>query len=251
MEILSQADFENGRPADAQAGHRIQIAAALEDAAIARQRNAGTWSELFDTEAWYNRSGFGAVVVWYLALTVLGWAGLPTGALALPGLPDAGFPLVRTAGMLLLAYLSWLAGSLGLGYTRPVIVGIYPLLAGVGSGRRSGSEGDLRLLCRANWRQISCGRKLVFLLAFVLVLLVRYGNPDLWHPYKGGEKPMDFAYFNAILKTVSFPAYDPWYAGGYINYYYFGFVFVGTLVKMLGIVPALAYNLMLPTRSAP
>ncbi len=81
----------------------------------------------------------------------------------------------------------------------------------------------------------------------MLVLLVRYGNPDLWHPYKGGEKPMDFAYFNAILKTVSFPAYDPWYAGGYINYYYFGFVFVGTLVKMLGIVPALAYNLILPT----
>ena len=81
----------------------------------------------------------------------------------------------------------------------------------------------------------------------MLVTLVRYGNPDLWHPFKGGEKPMDFAYFNAILKSVSFPAYDPWYAGGYINYYYFGFVFVGTLVKMLGIVPALAYNIVLPT----
>ncbi len=55
---------------------------------IARQREAGTWSELFDSDAWYNRSGLGAVAVWYLALTVLGWAVFPLVRKALPGLPD-------------------------------------------------------------------------------------------------------------------------------------------------------------------
>jgi YYY domain-containing protein len=85
---------------------------------------------------------------------------------------------------------------------------------------------------------------LAFFLAF---LLVRLGNPDLWHPWYGGEKPMDFAYFNAVLRSTTFPPYDPWYAGGYLNYYYFGFVLVGMPVKLLGLVPSFAYNLILPS----
>jgi len=88
------------------------------------------------------------------------------------------------------------------------------------------------------------GLALAFFIAF---LLIRVGNPDLWHPWKGGEKPMDFSYFNAVLKSTTFPPYDPWYAGGYLNYYYYGYVLGGMLVKWLGIVSAVAYNLILPT----
>ncbi|MFZ0547075.1 MAG: DUF2298 domain-containing protein, partial [Candidatus Promineifilaceae bacterium] len=47
-------------------------------------------------------------------------------------------------------------------------------------------------------------------------------------------------------KSTVFPPYDPWFAGGYINYYYYGFVYVGSLTKLLGIVPNIAYNLILP-----
>jgi YYY domain-containing protein len=35
-------------------------------------------------------------------------------------------------------------------------------------------------------------------------------------------------------------------AGGYINYYYYGFVYVGSITKLLGVVPTVAYNLILP-----
>lgn len=82
--------------------------------------------------------------------------------------------------------------------------------------------------------------------AFLFFLWVRCNNPDLWHPYKGGEKPMDFSYFNAVIKSTTFPAYDPWYAGGYINYYYYGLIILGMPVKLLEIIPSVAYNIVLP-----
>jgi len=58
---------------------------------------------------------------------------------------------------------------------------------------------------------------------------------------------MALSYFNAVLKSTSFPPYDPWFAGGYINYYYFGYVVSGLWVKLLGLIPSFAYNLIVPT----
>jgi hypothetical protein len=49
------------------------------------------------------------VILWYLAITLLGWAVYPALRLALPGLSDHGYPLARTAGMLALSYFAWLA----------------------------------------------------------------------------------------------------------------------------------------------
>ncbi|HEX7975985.1 MAG TPA: DUF2298 domain-containing protein, partial [Anaerolineales bacterium] len=215
----------------------------------AEQLAGGTWSQIFDTQALQNRFQLVGVAVWYLSVFLLGLFIYPFLRLAFPGLSDKGYPLARATGLLVLSYLVWLAGSVApfqLPFTRLTISAALALIALTGSLLAYNQRTELRqeLRQRGKYFLIVEGVALAF---FLVDLLVRFGNPDLWHPYKGGEKPMDFSYFNAVLKSSSFPPYDPWFAGGYLNYYYYGFVLVGVLVKWLGIVPAFAYNLILPT----
>ena len=213
---------------------------------LAAQRAGGTWSDFFDREAPQNRSQLAAAVLWYLAVFILGLVIYPLTRYLLPGLSDAGYPLSRTIGLLILSYLVWLAGSAGIPFTRVTILIVFLAVAGAGIFLAYRNRQEMV----QHWDQSKrffIAVEIIALALFVLALLIRFGNPDLWHPWKGGERPMDFSYFNAVIKSTTFPPYDPWFAGGYINYYYYGFVFVGVLTKLLGIMPSVAYNLILPT----
>jgi YYY domain-containing protein len=246
LQILSQANFsEIVRITPKKAAyHPANLK--LPDVRLAAQTNGGTWSDLFDSQAWQNHFQVLGVIVWYISVGLLGLLVYPLLRVTLPGLPDHGYPLARTAGMLILAYLTWLAGSVNIPFNR-LTISMVILLMAVGSAYLAYRQRDE---LRVEWRSkrtyflIIEGLVLVF---FLIFLFIRLGNPDLWHPWKGGEKPMDLSYFNAVLKSTTFPPYDPWYAGGYLNYYYWGYVFVGVLVKWLGIVPSFAYNLIIPT----
>ncbi len=213
---------------------------------LAVQQAGGTWSQLFNWDAIQNKYPVVGLVLWYVFIFVLGLLTYPIVRAALPGLSDRGYPLARIAGLLIWAWFAWLAGSLGLSYTRPWIAVALGLLALIGILLGVRQRGELLEEWRSKKKYFLLAEGL-FLAFFLLDLGIRLGNPDLWHPAKGGERPMDFAYLNAILKSTTFPPYDPWYAGGYINYYYYGYVIVGTPVKLLGIVPSIAFNFILPT----
>ncbi|MFZ6029398.1 MAG: DUF2298 domain-containing protein [Chloroflexota bacterium] len=211
-----------------------------------KQLAGGTWSELFSYDALLNRFPALGLIVWYLAVMLLGWIAYPFVRMALPGLQDRGYPLSRMAGLVLLAWMAWMGGSSGIPYTRSTItlcLALILLLGGVLAYVQ-------RKALKNEWQEkrgYFLAVEGLFLAFFVFDLLIRLGNPDLWHAYKGGEKPMDFAYFNALIKSTVFPPYDPWFAGGYLNYYYYGFMIASVMVKWLGIVPSIAYNLLLPT----
>ncbi len=231
-------------PLDAsRAGTLLKLPADL----LAIQRAGGTWSTMFDLNSLLNTNQPLAVIVWYLAVLALGLLALPLTQVAFKGLADGGYPLARSVGLLVVAWLAWIAGSLRvLPFTQATlwiaVLGLALVSGVIAFVRRR----ELEAYLRAHWKQILVVEGLALAL-FVGFLLVRLGNPDLWHPSKGGEKPMDFSYFNAVLRSTFFPPYDPWYAGGYLNYYYYGFVLMGVPTKLLGIMPSLAYNLILPT----
>jgi YYY domain-containing protein len=212
----------------------------------ADQQAGGTWSEMFNSRGLFNRYPELAAFAWWLVVTLLGWLAFPLLFASLPRLRDRGYGLARVLALLTLAYLTWIAASLRvLPNTRGTIVRILLLLVIVGGGVGWLKRKEIVRFVRRCWRVILVTES-IFALLYVVWIGVRLLQPDLWHPYVGGEKPMDFAYLNAVIKSTWFPPYNPWLSGHYINYYYFGFVIVGTLIKLMGTVPAIAYNLMVP-----
>jgi YYY domain-containing protein len=246
LEILGQVDLSKVIDLTPKTASKYKGNLTLPPEMLAVQQAGGTWSDYFSYENPLNKYPILGLVVWYLTLTILGWIVYPTVRIAFGGLRDKGYPVAKLAGLLLLAFLVWMAGSNGLAFSRLTILGALILILGGNLFLFFRDKQSIVQELKDHWHQFLI-IELFGLLFFIAFVLVRLGNPDLWHPAKGGEKPMDFSYFNAILKSTTFPPYDPWFAGGYINYYYYGFVLVGMLVKLLGIVPAIAYNLILPT----
>ncbi len=210
------------------------------------QRSGGTWSELFNEGSLLNQVPALGAMGWWLFVVGLGWAAYPLARIGLGGLRDKGFPLAKVVALLAVAWPAWILGSFQIPFSRWTLWACVGALVTVSGVLAYADREALSRELRKNRRYFLAVEGLAFLF-FLAFLLVRWGNSDLWHPNFGGEKPMDFSYLNAVLKSTSFPPYDPWFAGGYINYYYYGFVLVAIPIKLLALVPSFAYNLVLPT----
>ncbi|HRE47782.1 MAG TPA: DUF2298 domain-containing protein [Aggregatilineales bacterium] len=219
----------------------------MDDTLRAIQSEGGTWAALFPKDSFVNSSQLITVIVWYLLILIIGWAAFPLLYALLPGLPDRGYPMAKTAGLLIIAWVAWAGGALRfLTWSAWGLLFITLALIGIGAWAVYRHWGTFLPYVRRNFRHFLIVEG-IFLALFIGFLLVRFSTPDLWAQSLGGEKPMNFAYFNAVLKSTVFPPYDPWFAGGYLNYYYFGYVFIGVPTKLLGILPNIAFNLAVIT----
>lgn len=209
-------------------------------------QEGGTWSELFDdTSPLFTSQALGVGAFW-LVLSVYGLAAFPFLFAFFPQLADRGYAFARLVGLLVVGYIAWLFASVKVPLWSQAGVALVLLaLLVAGSALAWRERGALRSFLRERWRLLLTVEGLALGL-YVAFVLVRLTNPDLWHDFKGGEKPMDFAYFNAVLRATTFPPPDPWFSGGYINYYYWGYVLVGSPVLLLKLVPSFAYNLIIP-----
>jgi uncharacterized membrane protein len=86
---------------------------------------------------------------------------------------------------------------------------------------------------------------LLFGLALVGWAIYKAYNPNL--ETAGGEKWMEIAFVNGVLRSGSFPPQDPWLSGFGISYYYFGYVLMAMVTRLSGLLPTVAYNLFVPS----
>ncbi len=194
-----------------------------------------------------SRSPLLAVLVWWLAVEIIGLLAWPLAFVVFGRFLERGYILAKSLGLLLVAYLVWLAASLRLlPNALPTILLALFLLALLSLYLLGRNGRQMWAFWRERWPLVAVSEA-IFALAFLLFVGIRVLNPDLWQPWLGGEKMMEFAFLNAILKSAHFPPYDPYFAGGYVNYYYYGQFVVAVIIKLTGIEPAVAFNLAIPT----
>ncbi len=217
----------------------LQLSA--EDAAI--QQAGGSWNDIFfarDVPVGV------AVILWLVAVQVIALAALPLAFTLFRSLPDRGYLLAKPLGILLAAVVAWLLASLRLVEFSAWSVAFGVLVVATASVvALQFNRAEFTAFLRQHKKSILFAEA-VFLAAFLLFLAVRFANPDLWHPYRGGEKPMDLAYLTAVTRSTVMPPYDPWFSGGYLNYYYFGQFITASLIRLTGIEIQVAYNLAVP-----
>ncbi len=158
---------------------------------------------------------------------------------------DRGFALAKIMTLVSLGYVIWLFSSLKIiHFTHLNVILVLLIMLCLSLIIYLRQHQDIKDYLSRNWRLLLF-EEFIFCLFFFSFLIIRFFNPDLWHPVMGGEKPMDFAFLNAIIKSETFPPYDPWYSGLTINYYYYGQYLVAVLIKLMNIKSSIFYNIAL------
>jgi YYY domain-containing protein len=205
--------------------------------------------------------GFGMqhpILTWLILLELLGLVGFPFAFIMLGRLIDRGYPAAKTLALLALGYLVWILVNGGISvYERGLIVAALAVLTACSGALAWFRRREMAAFFRSRWRYVLAGEA-VFLVGFGVFILLRMWYPDLGHQWTAvsatnvgqgrmGEKQMELAFLNAIVRSRVFPPYDPFFAHGSINYYYYGFFLVATLCKLTQIMPATGFNLAVAT----
>ncbi len=135
-------------------------------------------------------------------------------------LPGAGIGFARVLAWLVLAWLVWMLGSLGLPNGTLLALACALVVAGgaVHMRRRETPAPD------PFRRRLFISTEVLFVVSFLLAVLIGGYSADVNAPT---EKPMDMMLVNATLASSDIPPHDPWMSGVSVNYYYLGHHMVG------------------------
>ena len=178
-----------------------------------------------------------AVLRWWLAFSLIAVAFAPVTWWMGKGLGKYRQALIRPVGLVVATFILWWPAALiGFPFQRETVV--LGIVLGGGAAwtlflkRSQAPTDEIRSLITF---------ELLWLASFLGYVAFRSANPDIANT----EKPMEIALLSSVVLSSDVPAPDPWYAGLPINYYYFGYQSIASLVHISGVQAALAFNLML------
>ncbi len=179
------------------------------------------------------------VVLWWFWIQVMGAVAWPLSARFFRSFPDSGYTLSKGLGLILTAFVNWFLVSLHiLPFSMFSVIFSIGIVAAASWFLRADTAKLIRSFLKTSGKQIFLTEALFFM-AFLGFSLVRMANPDIAQT----EKMPDFAFLTGIVTSSHFPPGDPWFAGGTINYFYYGHYLVGLLTKLSGVAPEFGYNL--------
>lgn len=189
---------------------------------------------------------------WYLTLQLFGLAALPLTLRLFHKMPGQGYAFARPLGLMVGGYLFWIFSVFGwLPNTPGAVMAVLLLLAFAGAALWLFARPSFDDSATCDRRPALCDLRhatvveLLFAMAFVLWCAVRAHMPRI--ETAGGEKWMEIAFLNAVLRAPHFPPHDPWLSGFAISYYYFGYVMMGMLTHLAAVPSTIAFNLGIAT----
>ena len=180
-------------------------------------------------------------LIWFITVEFLSLIFLPVTFLLFKNLPDRGYAFGKALSILFVSFILWILSNMHvLPNDRWAIILIVALLTAVSCVLFWRYRQGIKEFILKN-RGVIVATEVIFLSFFILYSVIRSYNPEIVNT----EKPMDFAFLNAIMRTDYFPPHDPWLSGFNINNYYFGHMMMATLTKLTGISTAVSFNLSL------
>ncbi|GHO72906.1 hypothetical protein KSD_06770 [Ktedonobacter sp. SOSP1-85] len=170
---------------------------------------------------------------------VLGLFCLPLTFSVFRHLPDRGWAFSKGLAIALLTFCAWfpLMVVRALPYTQMFLIVEVLVLTICSIPGLLKMRGEIGRFVKTQWPYVVASE--VVFIGMVLGLgWIRGYGPDI----RSYEMFMDGGFLASIMRSEHLPPSDMWYSGSSINYYYYGHFIVATLAKLLGQVPAVAFN---------
>ena len=185
----------------------------------------------------------GDLFKWWIFFEIIGWIAFPLCFILFKNLYTKGYSFSKISGLLIWGYAYWIGNTFGIiGNTRLGAVFALFLIFSISiiSFCKKNLWTELYDWIRENIKIILLC-EVLFLISVLFMAMMRGANPEII----GTEKPMELAFINGILRSPSFPPNDPWLAGYSISYYYFGYLIIAAVIKIIGTDSGIAFNLAL------